>query len=91
MTLTLLLALFVAALALGGAMHVALYQPTAALPPMWRNLARYSMGVFAVMVLLAVALLLAPSLGSWTLYGLMAALFAMTGLGVALGYLAMDD
>jgi len=90
-TLTLLLALFLAALALGVAMHVALYAPTAALPPMWRNMARYSTGVFAVLALLGVAIALAPEMSLWAAYALMAALFAMTGLGVALGYIAMDD
>lgn len=91
MTIGLLLALFAAALALGAAMHVALYAPTAALPPMWRNMARYVTGVVAVLALLGVAIALAPEMTLWAAYALMAALFAMTGLGVALGYIAMDD
>lgn len=91
MTLGLLLALFAAAFVLGIALHVTLYAPTAALPPMWRNLARDVLGVAAVMVVAAVAIALAPNIGAWQVYALMVALFAITGLGVAMGYLAMDD
>lgn len=91
MTLGLLLVLFISAFVLGIVLHVSLYAPTAHLPPMWRNLARYSFGVAAVLIVLAVAIALAPNLGAWALYALSLALFAMTGLGVALGYLAMDD
>lgn len=49
MTLGLLLSLAVCAFVLGVALHVALYAPTAALPPMWRNLTRYFLGVAAVL------------------------------------------
>ena len=91
MTIGLLLALFAAALALGCAMHVALYAPTAALPPMWRNLTRYALGVLAVFILLASAIAITPDMALWWAYALGLALAAMTGLGVALGYLVMGD
>ena len=91
MTLTLLLALFLAALALGVAMHVALYAPTAALPPMWRNLTRYALGVTAVHMLIAVAIVLAPDMALWSVFALSLTLAAMTGISVALGYLVIGD
>ena len=91
MTLGLLIALAAAAFVLGIALHVALYAPTAALPPMWRNLARYTLGMAAVLIVLAVAVTLAPNIGAWQLYALNVILFAITGLGVGIGYLAMDD
>ena len=72
-------------------MHVALYAPTAALPPMWRNMTRYALGMTAVFILLAIAIALAPDMALWWAYVLGLALAAMTGLGVALGYLVMGD
>lgn len=91
MTLGLLIALHLAAFALGVVLHVALYAPTSHLPPMWRNLARYTFGVVAVLILLAVAIVLAPEMALWQMFALVVALFAMTGLGVGFGYVLMDD
>ena len=91
MTLGLLFSVAVAAFVLGVALHVALYAPTAALPPMWRNMTRYALGMTAVFILLAIAIALAPDMALWWAYVLGLALAAMTGLGVALGYLVMGD
>jgi hypothetical protein len=52
---------------------------------------RYALGVTAVFILLAIAIALAPDMALWWAYVLGLALAAMTGLGVALGYLVMGD
>lgn len=87
----LFLLLLVGAFVLGVCLHIILYQPTALLPPVWRNLARYVSGVAAVMAVMAVALLLAPALTVWEAFGVQAGLFGMCGLGVAAGYLVAGD
>lgn len=91
MTLGLLFSVAVCAFVLGVALHVALYAPTAALPPMWRNMTRYFLGVAAVLVMVAIVIAMAGALSNWQIYAIEIVLFAMTGLGVAIGYLAMDD
>lgn len=83
--------LLLAAFVLGVCLHIVLYGPTAMLPPVWRNLARYVAGVAAVMAVMAVALLLAPALTVWEAFGVQAGLFGMCGLGVAAGYLVAGD
>lgn len=91
MTLGLLLGFSAAAFLMGVVLHVVLYAPTAYLPSVWRNLARYALGVSAVMIVIAVCITLKPTIGAWRLFGLEIVLFALTGLGVALGYLLLDD
>lgn len=83
--------LLLSAFVLGVCLHIILYAPTAMLPPVWRNLARYVSGVAAVMAVMAIALLLAPDMTTWQAFGIQAGLFGMAGLGVAAGYLIAGD
>lgn len=76
---------------LGICLHLVLYEPTAMLPAIWRNLARYVLGVAAVLSVEAFALLLLPRLTAWQAFLIQIMLFALCGLGVAVGYLINDD
>lgn len=76
---------------LGVCLHVIFYAPTAALPPIWRNLARYVSGVATVLLVEAMVLILYPTLTIWEAFGLQVALFGLCGLGVATGYLIAGD
>lgn len=83
--------LVVVAFVLGICLHFALYQPTAMLPHMWRNLLRYISGVSLTMAIMAAALVLLPGTDKWEAFGFTCLLFGVTGAGVAIGYILGED
>lgn len=80
-----------ASVVVGFLSHAILYAPTGRLPEMWRNISRYIIGVAMVLAELSIAIMLAPNMQAWEVYGIIVILFVMSGLGVALGYSANDD
>ena len=84
-------ALLICCFVLGIILHVVLYEPTAMLPAIWRNLLRYVAGVGAVLAVQSIMIVLMPEMTLWQMFGVSIAFFVMTGLGVAAGYILAGD
>lgn len=89
--MTYFVALSVASFVMGVVLHIVFYQPTNHLPLLWRNMSRYALGVSTVLIIEAVSILLFPGLTVWRAYGMSLVFFAMTGMGVACGYVWQGD